>query len=165
MSGAPERAAYIGLGSNLDDPEHHVRTALDDLSRMPATRAGRRSRLFRTPPWGGVSQPPFVNAAAEVWTALEPRPLLDALLAIERRHGRVRNATRWGPRTLDLDILAFGECVVDDADLHIPHPRLAERAFVLLPLADIDENLHVAGVGRVGDLLGRVDTSSCVPID
>ena len=163
MSVAPG-SAYIGLGSNLDDPQRHVLRALDELGAIEDTQLERRSRLFRTPPWGGIAQPAFVNAVARIRTGLDPRALLDALLAIERRHGRHRDGTRWGPRSLDLDILLMGDRRVDQADLHIPHPRLGERAFVLLPLADIDADLHVAGLGRVRELLDRVDVAGCVPI-
>jgi len=160
-----ERDAYIGIGSNLDDPERQVRSAIADLAHLPKSRFLRASRRFRTAPWGRTDQPAFVNAAALVATRLSPRALLDALLAIERAHGRHRDGTRWGPRVLDLDILLFGHARVDEPGLAIPHPHLAERAFALLPLADLDADLDVPGQGRVRDLLARVDTQGCVPLD
>jgi len=157
--------AYVGLGSNLDGPEDQVRSALDALSKLPKTCLDRHSRLFRTLPWGKLDQPAFVNAAAELTTQLSARELLDALLAIERAHGRHRDGTRWGPRALDLDILLIGDQRIDEPHLHVPHPYIAERAFVLLPLADIDAQLLVPGHGRVGELLENVDTEGCVALD
>lgn len=159
-----ETLAYIGIGSNLDDPERQVRDAIDALARVPATRRLGVSRLYRTAPWGETAQPDFVNAAVALATTLEPRALLDALLAIERGQGRRRDATRWGPRVIDLDILVYGDRRIDEAGLHVPHPHIPERAFVLRPLADLDPDLHVPGRGRVRDLLENVDTSDCVPL-
>jgi 2-amino-4-hydroxy-6-hydroxymethyldihydropteridine diphosphokinase len=155
-------AAYVGIGSNLDDPERQVRRAIETLASIPETRFVRASRLFRTAPWGRADQPAFVNAAAELATALAPRALLDALLANERAHGRHRDGTRWGPRTLDLDVLLYGDAVVDEPGLAIPHPHLAERAFVLLPLADLDPALQVPGRGRISELLRQVDANDVV---
>ncbi len=159
-----ESLAYIGLGSNLDDPEQQVRRAFDALARLPRTRLIRVSRLFRTPPWGNLAQPEFVNAAALVRTQLTPRELLDALLDIERAAGRFRDGTHWGPRRIDLDILLYDDRIVDEADLHIPHRHIGERAFVLLPLADLDADRIVPGQGRVGDLLARLGARGCAPI-
>ena len=157
-------AAYVGIGSNLDDPERQVRRAIEALASMPETRLVRASRLFRTAPWGRTDQPGFVNAAAEIATTLAPRALLDALLAIERAQGRHRDGTRWGPRTLDLDVLLYGDRVIDEPGLAVPHPHLAERAFVLLPLADLDPALHVPGRGRISELLRNVDTNGVLPL-
>ena len=164
MSRVDSVAAYIGIGSNLDDPERQVRHAIEALASMPETRFVRASRLFRTAPWGRTDQPAFVNAAAEIATTLPPRALLDALLAIERAQGRHRDGTRWGPRTLDLDVLIYGDRVVDEPGLAIPHPHLADRAFVLLPLADIDPALHVPGKGRISELLRKVDATGIEPL-
>ncbi|MGH8174215.1 MAG: 2-amino-4-hydroxy-6-hydroxymethyldihydropteridine diphosphokinase [Rhodanobacteraceae bacterium] len=165
MSAARETLAYVGLGSNLDSPERQVQSALEDLARLPKTQLKRHSRLYRTAPWGKVDQPSFVNAAAELRTELEAPALLDAMLAIERAHGRHRDGTRWGPRELDLDLLLYGDQCIDAPHLHVPHPQIAKRAFVLLPLADIDAELHVPGHGRVRELLENVDTDGCVPLD
>lgn len=157
-------AAYIGIGSNLDDPERQVRRAIEALASIPQTRCVRVSRLYRTSPWGRTDQPAFVNAAAEIATTLTPRALLDALLAIERQQGRHRDGTRWGPRTLDLDILLYGDRVIEAPGLTIPHPHLAERAFVLLPLADLDPALHVPGRGRISELVDGIDTNGVEPL-
>lgn len=131
----PVRAA-IALGSNLDDPEAHVRRAMDEIDAVPATRVLRRSSLFRTAPVGYADQPDFVNAVVLVETSLAPRALLEALLALEQRHGRVR-AIPNGPRTLDLDIVIYGDARIDEPGLKVPHPRARERAFVLDPLREV----------------------------
>jgi 2-amino-4-hydroxy-6-hydroxymethyldihydropteridine diphosphokinase len=155
---------YIGLGSNLADPPAQIEAGLRALTGMPQSRLLRRSRLYRSAPWGYTEQPDFVNAAAFLETTLAPAQLLRELLAIERRAGRERDATRWGPRVLDLDILVFGASRVDEPGLHLPHPRLHERAFALMPLAEIAPDLDIPGRGRVSDLLARIDASSCVPL-
>jgi 2-amino-4-hydroxy-6-hydroxymethyldihydropteridine diphosphokinase len=126
-----ERAA-IALGSNIEDPEAQVTRAFDEISALPETRLIKRSRLHRTKPVGYADQPDFVNAMALVETSLAPRALLDALLAIERKHGRKRTIPN-GPRTLDLDIILYGDRVIDEPGLHIPHPRACEREFVMNP--------------------------------
>lgn len=156
--------AYVALGSNLDDPRAQVERGFEELAALPRTAVRARSRLYRTPPWGVVDQPDFVNAAARIETALAPRELLDALHAIEARAGRVRGV-RNGPRTLDMDLLLYGNQILREAGLVIPHPRLHQRAFVLLPLADIAADIEVPGQGRVRDLLARVDPVGCVVID
>jgi 2-amino-4-hydroxy-6-hydroxymethyldihydropteridine diphosphokinase len=130
-----ERAA-IALGSNIEDPEAQVTRAFDEISALPQTRLVKRSRLHRTKPVGYADQPDFVNAMALVETALEPRALLDALLAIERKHGRKRTIPN-GPRTLDLDIIIYGERVIDEPGLKVPHPRAKEREFVMVPLKEV----------------------------
>lgn len=155
--------AYVALGSNLGDPEGQVERGFTGLAALPGTRLAARSRLYRTLPWGIPDQPAFVNAAAALETALSPRELLAALLAIESRAGRLRGV-RNGPRTLDLDLLSYGDCTLDEEGLTIPHPRLHQRAFVLLPLADIAPDLEIRGRGRVRELLARVDTTGCLPI-
>ena len=133
MSGA--RVA-IALGSNLDDPEAQVRRAFDEIGALPATRLLARSSLYRTAPVGYADQPDFVNACALVETSLAPRALLDELLAIEQRHGRVRTIPN-GPRTLDLDLILYGDRHIDEPGLTVPHPRAHERDFVLKPLLEI----------------------------
>mgnify|MGYP001550237101 CR=1 FL=1 len=157
--------AWIGLGSNLDDPLRQIGRAFDELGAIARTRLLRRSRLYRTAPWGVTDQPAFVNAVAEILTGLDPRDLLAALLAIERRHGRHRDGTRWGPRTLDLDLLVHGDCRINAPGLALPHPRIAERAFVLVPLAEVDPGLCIPGIGAVRTLLEHVDVGDCVGID
>ena len=135
--------------------------ALPALAALPGTALLSHSRLYRTPAWGRTDQPDFVNAVAAVRTTLEPRALLAGLLAVERRFGRDRGAEtdRWGPRVLDLDLLLHGDAVLDEPGLALPHPRLHERAFVLVPLAEIAPALTVPGRGRVADLLAAVDAA------
>jgi 2-amino-4-hydroxy-6-hydroxymethyldihydropteridine diphosphokinase len=153
--------AFIGLGSNLGDPTAQIARALGELDSIQATRLLQCSSLYRSAPWGVVDQPAFVNAVAEVETRLSPRALLDALLSIEQAHGRDRGGERWGPRTLDLDLLAYADLRIDEPGLVVPHPRLAQRAFVLMPLADIAADLMVAGEDRVRELLARVEHGGC----
>jgi 2-amino-4-hydroxy-6-hydroxymethyldihydropteridine diphosphokinase len=131
----PVRAA-VALGSNLDDPQAHVRRAFDELAALPGTRVLARSSLHRTKPVGYADQPDFINAVVHVETRLSARELLDALLDIERKHGRVREIPN-GPRTLDLDIVVYGDARIDEPGLVVPHPRAHERAFVLDPLREV----------------------------
>ena len=128
--------AAVALGSNLDDPERHVTRAFDELAALPGTKVIARSKLYRTKAVGYLDQPDFVNAVALLETALAPRALLDELLAIEQRHGRKRERVN-GPRTLDLDIVLYGDQVIDEPGLTVPHPRAKERPFVLQPLRDV----------------------------
>lgn len=160
----PAAIAFIGVGSNLADPLTQVRQALIELESIPGTRVTARSSLYRTSPVGYLEQPDFINAAASVQTTLSPQALLAALLAIENRHGR-RRTMRNAPRTLDLDLLLYGEEVLDQDGLTLPHPRLHERAFVLAPLAEIAPEAVVPGRGRARDLLARVDCGGVNRID
>jgi 2-amino-4-hydroxy-6-hydroxymethyldihydropteridine diphosphokinase len=148
--------AYIGLGSNLDDPAAQLRDALRRLDEIPDSTLRRSSKLYRTPPWGRLDQPEFVNAVAELDTALDAHALLEHLQQIERDSGRARRE-HWGPRVLDLDLLLHGTQQIADARLQLPHPHLHERAFVLVPLAELVPDLVVPGRGRVADLLAAVD--------
>jgi 2-amino-4-hydroxy-6-hydroxymethyldihydropteridine diphosphokinase len=152
---------YIGLGSNLADPCAQVENGLRALAGLADTHLLRRSRLYRSAPWGRADQPEFVNAVAQLDTMLAPQVLLDALLAIERAAGRERDATRWGPRVLDLDIIVYGDLVLDTPGLHLPHPHLHERVFVLMPLSEIAPALQIHGKGRADVLLARLDTTTC----
>src|SRR6185312_13155582 len=156
--------ACVALGSNLDDPRMQVERGFAALAALPHTILRARSRLFRTPPWGMVEQPDFVNGAARLETTLAPRELLDALLAIEVGAGRVRGA-RNGPRILDLDLLLYGDRTIDESDLVVPHPRLRDRAFVLLPLSEVAPDFEVPGQGPVAELLKCVETAGCAVID
>ena len=149
--------AYVALGSNLDDPRHQVERALEDLCTLPATHCVLRSSLYRSSPFGPVEQPYFVNAVAGLLTGLEPAEMLDALKGLESRLGRARPVVRWGPRRIDLDLLVHGETRIDTEALRLPHPGIAERAFVLVPLAEIAPELDVPGAGRVRTLLARVN--------
>lgn len=150
--------AFVGIGSNLDDPVAQVRRAIVALAGLPRSRCQRASSLYRTPPWGRTDQPSFINAVAELETALSPRDLLAGLIAIEAAAGRVRDKDRWGPRVLDLDLLLYAQRCIEERDLQVPHPHLHERAFVLLPLAEIAADVSVPGRGRIEDLLAGIDT-------
>lgn len=156
--------AYIGLGGNLGDPPSQIRRALDDLKRVAETRLLRVSGFYRTPPWGNTDQADFVNAVAEIETTLSARQLLEALLRIETLAGRVRGEERWGPRLIDLDLLLYGDTSIDEENLHVPHPRMSERAFVIVPLAELEPTLALPCHGRVSEILERIDTSHCIRI-
>lgn len=144
---------YIGLGANLGDREATIRTALRRLQDHEEIEVQRVSRLRETDPVGYEDQPQFLNGVARLQTSLEPRELLTVLLDLERDLGRTRHGPRFGPRTIDLDILLYDDRVVDEPGLRVPHPRIAERAFVLEPLAELDPGLDVPGRGRVQALL------------
>jgi 2-amino-4-hydroxy-6-hydroxymethyldihydropteridine diphosphokinase len=145
----PQVHAVVGLGGNLGDAAATLRAALPALDALPGTRLLRASRLYRTRPWGLREQPDFVNAAALVATGLAPRALLDGLLSIERAFGRDRGAEagRWGPRRLDMDLLLYGDRVVDEPGLAVPHPHLHERVFALLPLVEVWPEAAIPGIG------------------
>ena len=147
--------AYVGVGANLGDREATIRAAIEALPDVVAV-----STLRETEPFGVTGQPPYLNGAVALETELAPRELLDRLLEIERSLGRERrepSQVRWGPRTIDLDLLVYGDATVDEPGLTVPHPRLHERRFVLEPLAELDPGLVVPGRGRVGDLLAELD--------
>ena len=148
--------AFVALGSNLDDPAAQVRAGLAALARLPHTRVTAQSSLYRSAPAGYADQPDFVNAVAAIATTLSPHALLEGLLAIERERGRVRTF-RNAPRTLDLDVLLYDDATIDEASLTIPHPRLHERAFVLVPLAEIAPQRLIPRRGTVADLLAAID--------
>ena len=144
---------YIGLGANLGDREATIRTALRRLQDHEEIEVQRVSRLRETDPVGYEDQPRFLNGVARLQTSLEPRELLTVLLDLERDLGRTRHGPRFGPRTIDLDILLYDDRMVNEPGLRVPHPRIAERAFVLEPLAELDPGLDVPGRGRVQALL------------
>ena len=146
--------AYVGLGANLGDREGSIRRAAELIG------ARRLSSIRETEPWGYADQPLFLNAVAEVETALAPRALLDELLAVERRLGRDRAGPRYGPRTIDLDLLLYGDRVVDEPGLTVPHPRLHERIFVLEPLAELAPSLEIPGNGTVQALLAGLQSTA-----
>ena len=148
--------AYIGLGTNLGDRETNLDRAIELLDRDDI-RVLRTSRFRETEPVGYAAQPPFLNAAVLIETSLAPRELLDRLLAIERELGRVRRGPRFGPRTIDLDLLLYGERVIDEPGLTVPHPRLHERRFVLEPLQELDAGLVVPALGPVSTLLAGLE--------
>jgi 2-amino-4-hydroxy-6-hydroxymethyldihydropteridine diphosphokinase len=146
--------AVLGLGGNIGDTRTLMAQALKELASTPGIALNAVSALYETPPWGKTDQPPFLNAAALIETTLSPRDLLDAILEVERKLGRHR-AERWGPRTVDIDILLFGEDAVDEPGLKIPHPHLHERAFALRPLVDVLPGAAFAGC-RAEDWLAQL---------
>jgi 2-amino-4-hydroxy-6-hydroxymethyldihydropteridine diphosphokinase len=148
--------AYVGVGSNLSDPETQVRRALAALRDLPGTMLVASSPLYRTQPFGAVVQPAFVNAAAGLLTRRTPEDLLADLRALERALGREPPRERWGPRVIDLDLLVVGRETRATQSLQLPHPGIAERDFVLYPLADVAPDLEVPGLGRVATLRERV---------
>ncbi len=145
--------AFVGLGANLGDAPATVREAMRALDVLPQTRLLRASRLYRSRAWGVETQPDFINAVAMLESRLPARTLLDELLAIERAHGRERAAeVRWGPRTLDLDLLLHGDSIIDEPGLRVPHPHLHERAFALLPLVEVAPDAVIPGRGLARDI-------------
>lgn len=167
MSTAPEETvtirAALGFGGNLGDPPQAMAEALRILDGRPDCRVAAVSRLYRTPPWGKTDQADFFNACALIDTELSPKALLDLCLAIERGMKRVR-IERWGPRTIDIDVLTYGERTVHEEGLDIPHPRMVERAFVLMPLADVAPDLQVMGQ-TITAWLSQADRSGIVVAD
>jgi 2-amino-4-hydroxy-6-hydroxymethyldihydropteridine diphosphokinase len=157
--------AYIGLGSNLDDPASRVRTAMAALERLSIPGSVRCSSLYRSAPVGVGPQPDYVNAACRIETRLAPAELVSSLLGIEREHGRVRGPQKGSARTLDLDLLLYGDRRVNEPAVTVPHPRMHERAFVLAPLAELDAGLVIPGRGRVTALLGACAGQRCVRLE
>ena len=147
---------FLGLGSNLDDPDWQVQTAMREIDEIPDAGLVKVSSLYQTTPVGIIDQPPFINAVVQVETTLSPHDLLKQLRAIEAQHGRVRNEKN-GPRTLDLDILIFNEWRIDDATLTTPHPRMHERPFVLVPLVEIAPEVFIPGKGYAKEFLAKLD--------
>ncbi len=144
--------AYVGFGANLGDREDTIRRAAETIG------AQRLSAIIETEPWGYENQPRFLNAVAEIDTPLTAQQLIVHLLDVERRFGRERVGPKWGPRTLDLDLLLYGDAVIDEPGLQVPHPRLAERLFVLAPLAELAPELEVPGFGTVQTLLAGLQS-------
>ena len=144
--------AYIGIGSNLDDPERQVDAAFDHLDALNNTLMVARSGMYRSAPFGEVEQPDFVNAVAGILTQLGPQDLLTAMQEIQRRCGRKSDEVRWGPRVLDLDLLVYSSVIVESESLTVPHPGIAQRNFVLLPLAEIAPDLIIPGLGHLASI-------------
>ncbi|KRA42366.1 2-amino-4-hydroxy-6-hydroxymethyldihydropteridine diphosphokinase [Pseudoxanthomonas sp. Root630] len=161
----PHVRACIGLGANLGDAADTLRRAFDALGGCEGVEVLRTSRLYRTPAWGREDQPDFINAVALVDTTLAPRALLERLLAVEAAFGRQRaEGERWGPRTLDLDLLLYGDVVVDEPGLHVPHPHLHERAFALIPLLEVLPNARIPGYGDARDAVSGLEMSNIHPL-
>ena len=160
MRNAPDVVAcVVGLGGNVGDVATTLRAAFDALDALPSTCLVRASGLYRTPAWGVTAQADFINAAALLDTALPANALLDQLLAIERAFGRDReadDARRWGPRTLDLDLLLYGQARIDEPGLTVPHPLLHARAFALVPLLEVSPDAVIPGIGPAADALAAI---------
>jgi 2-amino-4-hydroxy-6-hydroxymethyldihydropteridine diphosphokinase len=156
--------AYVALGSNLDDPRAQVERAFETLAAARGSRLVARSSLYQSRPVGPVAQPDFVNAVAGMLTTLPPGEFLAELKSLEERLGRARPVVRWGSRRIDLDLLVHGQSRLDEPGLTVPHPGIAERAFVLEPLAEIAPDLEVPGVGRVAVLAARVSAAGIARI-
>jgi len=150
--------AFVGIGSNLGEPERQIAAALEELAAEDGIELVAASTLRETEPVGYLDQPSFLNGAAQLETALPPRELLERLLEIESRLGRVRGeGPRFGPRTIDLDLLLYGDETIDEPGLTVPHPRLAERRFALEPLAELAPGLEIPGLGPVQALLTELE--------
>lgn len=153
MSGSGRwRPAYIGVGSNLDGPARQVAAAINLVDELDDTRVVLTSSLYRSAPLGGIEQPEFVNAVAAILTRLAPAALLAALKGIERERGREAGGSHWGPRVIDLDLLVYSRETIETPELAVPHPGIAERNFVLLPLGEIAPDLVIPGLGRVASI-------------
>ena len=155
---------FVGIGSNLDDPVSQVARATAALGEIPDTHLVCVSSNYLSEPFGPVDQPDFVNAVAELATALDVTVLFRHLQEIERLHGRVRGE-RWGPRVIDLDLLVYGRQIVSEPDLTVPHPGIAERNFVLLPLQEIAPELEIPGLGRIAELVSAAGESRISRLD
>ncbi len=151
LNGPSGTRAFVGLGSNLDEPARQIEAAIAGLERIPDTQVAARSSLYRSAPFGPIAQPDFVNAVVMLETRRMPRELFEQLQTIEREQGRERGE-RWGPRRIDLDLLVFGDEVIEENGLKVPHPGIAERNFVLLPLSEIAPDLIIPGLGRLADI-------------
>ncbi len=151
--------AWIGLGSNMQGPLDQLKRALSLLAEDDRIKVLHVSSFYQTPPWGDPQQEDFVNAVLKVETSLDPQSLLCRLQAIENLMGRKRDRRRWGPRLIDLDLLLYDKLQYRSNDLQIPHPRMHERAFVLVPLCELDESLEIPGHGNVGNLMENIDAS------
>ncbi len=154
---------YIGLGSNLNDPQSQLKKAITSLDMVPSTSVVRTSSFYRSKPVGPQDQPDYINAVVELATELSAHVLLSYLQSIENEHGREREI-KWGARTLDLDILLFGDEIIQDDHLGIPHVEMHKRGFVLLPLDEISPDCMIPGIGAVSSLLQQINTDDLVKL-
>jgi 2-amino-4-hydroxy-6-hydroxymethyldihydropteridine diphosphokinase len=151
--------AWLGLGANLQQPVLKLKEAVQRLGQTVGIDVSQVSSFYLTPPWGDAQQEDFVNAVVQIDTCLDSHSLLHTLQSIENTMGRQRSGKRWGPRLIDIDLLLFGSETISSAELAVPHPHMHTRAFVLVPLAELDEGLEIPGHGTVGSLLSRLDCS------
>lgn len=154
------QSAYVGIGSNLADPLKQVQSAMRAVGHLSASGVAYCSSLYRSAPLGPEDQPDYINAVVQIASTLSARELLAALQKIEADYGRIRNGERWGPRILDLDLLVFGSQVIDQEGLVVPHPRIRERNFVLLPLIELAPDLEVPGQGKVAVLVEQLASAA-----
>lgn len=154
--------AWLGLGSNLRQPLQQLQEAIDKIMLADGIEVLKTSSFYRTPPWGDRHQDDFINAVIQIETSLDPLPLLRVLQLIENEMGRQRTGRRWGPRLIDIDLLLFGDLQYQSCELEVPHPRMHERAFVLVPLAELDVNLKIPGRDDIVKLLSNMDCKGIV---
>lgn len=160
--------AYVGLGSNLDNPLKHILDSISDIQALPDCHVIECSKIYKSKPMAvkdGSIQPDYFNAAVRIDTQFEPMPLLEQLQLIEKRHGRVRQTQRWGPRTLDLDLLLYGDQILDMPALTLPHPGVCTRDFVLYPLYDINPQLRIPGENSLSELMSRCKSHQLEPFN
>jgi 2-amino-4-hydroxy-6-hydroxymethyldihydropteridine diphosphokinase len=150
--------AWFGLGSNLQQPVSQLEDALGRLALVDGIEVLKTSGFYRTPPWGDEQQDDFINAVVQVETKLDPIPLLHVLQLIENEMGRQRSGSRWGPRVIDIDLLLYAGLQLQSEELELPHPRMHERAFVLVPLCELDETLNIPGRGPAREMLQQLDS-------
>lgn len=150
--------AWLGLGSNLQQPVAQLKDALARLELLEGIELLKTSGLYRTPPWGDDQQDDFINAVVQIETDLAPIPLLRVLQSIENEMGRQRSGRRWGPRLIDIDLLLYADQQVQLEELEVPHPRMHERAFVLIPLCELDKTVKIPGHGIADELLQKLDS-------
>ncbi len=151
--------AWLGLGSNLRQPVEQLQHAFNRLAESDDIEVLMASSLYQTPPWGDAQQADFVNAVVQIETGLSPLALLHVLQSVEDEMGRRRSDRRWGPRIIDIDLLLYNDYVFHNEELDLPHPRMHERAFVLLPLSELESTLEIPGHGTIGALLTQLDCS------
>ncbi len=154
--------AWLGLGSNQQHPVTQLQNALGGLDDVDGIEVLETSSFYRTPPWGDTQQSDFINAVVRIKTSFEPLPLLQELQAIENIMGRRRTGQRWGPRLIDIDLLLYGDLSMQSNELVLPHPRMYQRAFVLLPMSELNAKLEIPGCGVVGSLLQELDCGGIV---
>ena len=157
--------AWLGLGSNLQQPVTRLRDALARLATADGVKILKTSSLYRTPPWGDENQDDFINAVALIETSLDAISLLRVLQSIENAMGRQRSGRRWGPRLIDIDLLLYGDQRYQSEQLELPHPRMHERAFVLKPLFELDETVRIPGQGAARELLKKLDCNGIFRLD